>query len=873
MKKFWKRIISFYRTHTFAKLVLTVLIISAAAAGIRYIPVLGVSKNALPEVFAGSRAAASEELGKDAGEVLAAGSGSKELYIDTKTMNLRVTDTKSGQEWNALVPNAQGAPEQSLISLTALGDDNNLYEYTSYEYCTALSSYRIFRIENGVRIEMTIGEGESVNFFEYYPLKMPVDRYENFFLKGLEEKAASGDLDEAKAAKYIQTLGLIYRKNTAENCYSVANNGTPPASAAKQLIEAARLLNYTTEMLLEDSEAFGLTVTFKEPASFFLILEAVLENGEFVVRVPADQMKSANDFYTIQNVKVMPNFGASPADAGDGYILVPDGAGALFEFNTYSAAVPDYIRPVYDNDFYTDYYFMPEYGQELTMPIFGMTYGKDEKATHGFLTVIENGAHTAYVNTKLAGTGKESGSAYNKAYASFDVTQYTKVKVYGPYSEQAATYLSETEPVRAEFTLRYLLFSENVTYYKMAAAYREYLKERWGTDGIQPEKPGLYLDFIGTLTLKKHFLGIPYDSEYSMTTYEELLSVLKAERSKNPVAEYSGFFNGGLANRLMNRADPTGANGDREEWMRLDEYVKSEGLKLYYEAPISGVWDSGNGFYPKLHAVHDYSDRPAQLYRYFEPLGILDGYAYESDNTMFRYNLSPFYLKGIADKFLQDADDYDGLAIPDLANAVFTDYKYNRQAGPYEAAAAAEETLSLLASKKDLTLKNPNMDLVRYGGIATDISRKSSEYKTFYTTIPFRQLVLNGLTACTTKDVNMSSESADYYILQAVELGVTPKFTLTAGSVDVLKDGPYSWLYSTEYETLKETIDRVYGAVEAAFDVIGTARISNHTILGENVFCTEYENGARVITNYNLTEAEADGQKIGALSYVLTAGK
>lgn len=873
MKKLMNRIISIYRTHTIAKLALTILILAAAAVGIWYIPVAGIKKSALPETAAGIRAQAQGEIAAGQGEVLAADTGSKKLYVNTETMNLRVTDSATGREWNALPASAQSAAEQSLISLTALGDDNNLYEYTSYEYCTALSTYRMQKIEGGVRIEMTIGEGESVSFYEYYPSKMPIERFEEFFLKGLDEKQDSGEIDEAKAAKYKQTLNLIYRKNTTENCYAVANNGTPPASATKQLIETARLLGYTTEMLLADSEAYGLTVTFKEPASFSLVLEAVLDGEDFVVRVPADQMASANDFYTIQNIKVLPNFGAAQADAGDGYILVPDGAGALFEFNTYSASVPDYIRPVYDNDFYTDYYFMPEYGEELTMPVFGMTYGRDADSTHGFLAVIESGAQTAYINTKLASAGKESGSPYNKVYSSFDVTQYSKVKVYGPYSSESATYLAKSDPVRAEYALRYLLFPDTVTYYGMAKAYQSYLFGTWDTEGSEPQKPELYLDFVGTLSLRKHFLGIPYDSEYSMTTYPELLSILKEEQRKDIIVEYSGFFNGGLANRLMNRADRTGANGSGSEFTALTEYAQEQGITLYYEAPLTWVYEDGNGFYASRHAVHDYSNQPAQLYRYFEPLGILDGYAYDSDYTRFRYVLSPYYLKGIAENFLKDAKEYGSLAVPDLASGVFPDYKYDRQAGPFEAAAAVEETLQSMAAGKGLSLGNPNMDLARYGRIATDISRKSSEYKTFYTTIPFRQLVLNGLIPYTTTDVNMSSESADYYILQAVELGAYPKFTLTAKSVDVLKDGAFSWLYSTQYSVLKDTMDRVYREVGSAFDEIGAPRIAGHTILAENVFCTEYESGVRVVTNYNLTEVTVDGQKLGALSYLLTPGK
>lgn len=871
MKKFtwYKKLATFYRTHTFLKLLGTVAVVAALLLLIWYIPVAGVKKSKLPTIQQTDAELSGEEISKDAGEVLVAETDEKALYIDTKTMNLRVVDKKTKKEWNSLYLKSSQSTEQSLLTLIALGEDNNLYEYNSFEYCTLLGTYQINRITNGVRIVMQFGEGESTSFYEYFPSKMPIERFEGFFLDGADRLVEEGTLTKEIAEKYKQTIQLIYRKNQAENSYAVANNATPPTSATKQLIEFAKLLGYTTEMLVEDSEAFGLSVTFREPASFELELEAVLDGKDFLVRIPTDRMSTGNSFYTIQNIRVLPNFGATAStDIEDGYILVPDGAGALFKFNSYSSTVPDYIRPVYDNDYYSDYYFMPEYGEELRMPIYGMTYGMDESATHGFLAIIEDGAETSYINVKLAGVGNESGSLYNKVYASFDTVQYSRVKVYGPYSEESATYLTKTDPISMNYTIRYQLFPEQVDYFDMAVSYRNYLTDLWGKQElIYPDKQGLYFDFIGTLSLTKRFLGIPYDSEYSMTTYQELSEILQTEAEKNLILEYSGFFNGGLANELYRHTDLTSANGKKKDLKALRELAEQQNTPLYFEASISTVYEEGNGFYASSHAVHNYSDSPAQIYRYFSPLGIMDGYAY--DYTKYYYLLSPYYLPGIANNFLKDSKDYEKISIPDLAQYVYSDYKYNRGVTPAQAFDVVDQTLDKMAQQKELSLTNPNMESVKYAKVATDISRESSDYKTFDTTIPFRQLVLNGLTIETTENVNMSTKSPDYYVLQAVELAMYPKFTLTAKNVDVLKNGAYSYLYSTEYSKLKQTIDQVYQKVAEAFTQIGSSKIVDHYRLADQVFCTEYESGVSVITNYNLKDVTVNGQTLEALSYRL----
>lgn len=870
--KWFQTIKKLYQSHTIAKLAGTILLIALVGVLIWYIPISMVKKSSLGQLEEAAGQTIERELSKEEGEVLAAESDSKQLYINTKNMNLRIVDKATKKEWNALLKNAAGAKELSLLTVVALGEDNNLYEYNSYEYCTLLNNYQIFQTQKGVEIKLRVGEGESTSFYEYYPSKMPVERFEEFFLGGIKNLIADGTIEESRGSKYEQTLKLIYRKNTTENCYAVANNATPPASATKQLLELAKLLNYTTELLLEDSQTFGLSVNFKEPASFELVVEAFLDGDDFLIQIPTDKMVSNNDFYVIQNIQVLPNFGAvTKAEAEEGYILVPDGSGALFEFNTYNATVPDYSRPFYNNDYYTDYYFMPEYGEELTMPIYGMTYGKDEKATHGFLAIIEQGAETSYINAKLADAASNSGSSSNKVYASFDVTQYHKVKVYGPYSTDSATYLSKTDKMKVNYTVRYQLFPENVTYYKMAEAYRNYLMKIWGIKSkIYAEEQGLYLDFIGSLSLTKRILGIPYDARYSMTTYQELSDILEREQDKKLVIEYSGFFNGGLANKLANRADLVDENGSKKELKALQKQAEAQNIPIFYEASLSTVYDDGNGFFANTHAIHDYSNKPATIYRYFPPLGYMDGTAY--DYTKYYYLLSPYYLSGVVDKFLKEAKEYNTLSIPDLGSYVYSDYKYNRIATAYQAAAAVDENLSKIADQKQVTLANPNMNYIKYSTYATDISRESSNYTTFQTTIPFRQLVLNGLTIAATKNVNMSAKSPEYYILQAVELAMYPKFTLTAKSVDVLKNGAYSYLYSTEYGSLKDTIDKVYQAVTQAYSQIGTMEIKNHYQLTENVFCTEYATGVSVITNYNLEEVTIDGQMIEALSYQINTG-
>ena len=314
------------------------------------IPVWSVKKNQVPET-ASREPLSGEKLSHDAGKVVLAENGGKTLSLNTETLTLEVKDEK-GNVFSTAVKSADSGSERALLVLTYLGEDNNIHEWNSYDQSVAFDSYELYRLENGVRIDMNLNEGESNRFYEYLPRKMSPERYEEMFKGGIEALRDSGELDETKANRYLQTLSLVYKRSVQEECYAVTYTGTPPASAVTQMIEVAGLVGYTQDMLLEDADTFGFSVSFTEPAQFDIVLEVTLEEGELKAHIPSGACVSRNTYYTIQEIDVFPNFGAvTAAQYEEGQILIPDGSGALVDFNSYKADVRDYERPFYNNDY------------------------------------------------------------------------------------------------------------------------------------------------------------------------------------------------------------------------------------------------------------------------------------------------------------------------------------------------------------------------------------------------------------------------------------------------------------------------------------------------------------------------------------------
>nr|WP_297707979.1 DUF5696 domain-containing protein [uncultured Butyrivibrio sp.] len=809
-----------------------------------------------------------EQVDITGSEFVAAEGENTKLYFNPSTMAARVTNAKEGSEWLSYIKGSSQGVDKALLNVSFLGEDNAIYSWDSDTYCAALSSYEVYKIDNGVKIHMDLNQGDSNVFYAYLPKKMSIERFEDVFKKGLEDAKNAGTISADEYTRYTTTLGLVYKRSITEECYAVTYTGNPPTSATKQMIAIANIVGYDSDMLHEDADTFGFALTESQIPEFYINLYLTLEGDELVATVPTSEIETVNDYFKVQNIQVLPNMGAATASQlEEGYFLIPDGCGALMAVNGYVSGVPNYKRAFYDNDYFSDYYYMEEYGEKLSMPVFGVIYGGLGKEKQSFLAIIEDGAQTGYMNTELASTG-EDGATNNKAYASFDTAQYMRVKVYGPYSENTANYLVSTDVMNVNLKVRYQFFGKKKGYYDMAASYRDYLAAKWDRELSYRDENALYLDVYGALDVRDHFLGIPYNKTVSMTGYNELKSILEDLDGYNLSVTYEGAFNGGLNCELNDKADLLSLNGSKKEFKSLMEYAAERGIDISLGITPERIYDKGITYRSNKHSIRDFGNIIATISGYDTAKGVLSG---SVDSAATYYELvSPKYLTGVVNKFVKHADNYGSLYLGTLGNQYYADYKNDNMISPYEAQTVLLENFDSLSNGHELVLSDPFFAYASYGKTLTDISRENSNYTTFTYDIPFKQLVLSGLADITTTQVNMSSKEENYFVLQAAELGVIPKYTVSYENEDVLKNSDYTSLYAVNYAGQKESIERVYEKCGEILEKTGTTQIKNHKTLAEGVFETTYESGAVVRVNYNLYDVTLeDGTTINALDYCI----
>ena len=857
-------------------------LVIAAIALIFYYPAFSLEAADVP-VHACEPALKGDEIPLG-GVVTVAQSGGRTLQIDTDTMILTLTDDATGITWSSAMEGAaaDNLAANALLQITFRGEDNVETVWNTYQNCVAFKDYKLYQLDNGVRIEMDINEGDSKVYLEYLPARFPRDRYENFILPAVDQLLADGTIDEKQHQRYLDMLHQCYRLNPKANeadrlpeyqSYDQFFSGSSPAPSLRDaMIGLTGLIGYTREMLIEDCAVFGLIPTFHEPAQFNLAVELTLDGGDLVARIPTEEITAGNDFYKLQRIALLPNFVALPAAAeNDGFYITPDGSGALMRFNTFVGSMAKYDRPYMDNDYYADYYFQSEYAQELRMPIFGVINGA-EPSTHGMLAIIEEGMETANLHITLGsttGTGKKTAyTGTNAAYVSVDTLEHAKVRINGAYESSSPTYISDSGHIVMDFTVRYRPYAHEVSYFDLAMDYRDYLSARSGVAISAPEGPAAYVEVIGAVTLTDRFIGVPYDNITSMSTYTDVQEIIAA-LPEGSVVQYDGGFNSGVISELNDGARLVKENGTREELDALLSAAAAKGVKLYWQVNLSRVYDNGRTYIPFLHALRDFSNEAAQIYLYTPDTAKFNG-RYDPIRAYTR--VSPRYLPYLADAFLGDLKDQAldiDLAIGDLGHDVFADYRYNAVIDPVQANAIVEGTLDTLHASSALTLNDPSSEVAPMADYIVNVSRTSSDYASFYATIPFRQLALRGLTNVVGQDVNLGSRSLDYYLLQAAELGTGVKYTVTAQNPDLFKTSHFEAIYAADWNEWKDEIILAAEKCRELSALIGGQQITDHVMLSENVFQTTYENGVVFITNYTAMPYESASGVVEAGTYLL----
>ena len=134
-----------------------------------------------------------------------------------------------------------------------------------------------------------------------------------------------------------------------------------------------------------------------------------------------------------------------------------------------------------------------------------------------------------------------------------------------------------------------------------------------------------------------------------------------------------------------------------------------------------------------------------------------------------------------------------------------------------------------------------------------------------YETIPFVQMLLHGIVDYSGKAINLADDPQTQ-MLRSIEYGACPSYTWSYEALEAKEGAEKAPLVNYE-DSLADAAAYYKEANQALADLRG-ARMTKHSMVQENVYCTEYDSSSLVYVNYGETEATVNGVTIPARSFL-----
>ena len=438
------------------------------------------------------------------------------LLYDNKSYNLSIKMKNSGYEFSSVpaedviskIQNDEYLNNiRSQILLEYMDDSKTVSMLNSYSNSAALGQIKAYKIENGIRLVYTIGSSDTRSIV---PEIITKDEFDDVLSKIKDERLKERLKSSYKLLDYQQILSNSkfeadeiakkYSKVVTANLYELRSTTGIKNMALFETEFKAQ--GYTLDKLNQIYKDIGYNLQLDEGAVFVIPVDYRIENDALVAHIYMDEIKEPENA-SLTSITVLPQLGASQK-ADDGYFLVPDGSGAIINFN-YADTIRYYKTKIYGPDEAVKQSEETSKTQMAYLPCYGIHDG-----SVGMFSVITMGDAISSLTANTASNGYPINSIHNTfALRTVDFLSY------GNKSTESGTNVISKKLADSDLEQRfYFLGSNKNTYSDMAKLYREYLigegvLSNKKIDAVQP----FVCDLIGYYTQKKTMIGIPYNKK------------------------------------------------------------------------------------------------------------------------------------------------------------------------------------------------------------------------------------------------------------------------------------------------------------------------------------------------------------------------
>jgi hypothetical protein len=569
--------------------------------------------------------------------------------------------------------------------------------------------------------------------------------------------------------------------------------------------------------------------------------------------------------FRIVTLEVLPLFGAARVGQR-GYIMVPDGAGAIVDFKSeYPQYRQRYSAQIYGPDAASN---LLTFGggrrsasavTRPTMPLWGVKH--EDGAYAGIVT---KGEFQANINAYLAGYIMNA----NRGSAEFIYRRQASIP------RRRSVFVNKIEELRlpGDRQVRYVLLSgDDATYAGMARAYRDFLIMVKGVQPItQPVRPLLDL-FMGITRLTSF-----REDFVPTTTFDQALTIIRQFIDKG-VKDFDvhliGWGDDGYRGRWPRRYPAESELGGNDGLKKLIEASKKLGVNIILEDDyMFGYTFSSGGIIGQIPGLRNIWPNWSYGFnsRWDTVRGVNKLPVFEGSGGI--YLLNPIiarnnYLE--RDLPTHKSMGASGVNLRQMGAMVMSD---TNDRYPLSRAEVAETWMKMADREREVLggaiVSGPNAYVIGrtdrvYDAPVLSLDAFGDE------TVPVYHIATQGLVVRHTIRANLRNDPKTELLLQ-YEWGLQPVYQLTwAPSSDLIRT-TYNILYSSQVDDWIEPATQEYKFMRETFGFLENQMISNHEILSRNFNRVTYADGTRLYVNYNPEPRRTpEGAEVRGYGYAL----
>ena len=550
------------------------------------------------------------------------------------------------------------------------------------------------------------------------------------------------------------TLNLMRLKSMiAIEYYDKSTDSLVEANSAADSVNAGGLSikkGKNSATFIFDFSEIGITIPVEIIAQ---------NNGSLKTLIDVEKIQETGK-YKLFTITLLPYFLAENTKES-GFIFLPDGSGAVMNFNNEKLNYAQYSTPVYGGD----YGEIPDEkivnAQRITMPVFGISSGKN-----GIFTVISKGAAQSTISATTSGID----SCYNAVCNSFEIRSTTTYSLdQGWQGKKVFNVFQETKPTVKKLENTYYFLNEsNNDLGGMAGIYREYLIEN-GLKSSKNTEPRVYVDYLGAVMQKKAVLGFPASVKTVITNFEEAQKITQSLIDKNIdnlAIRYFNWDTESITGNIVNSAKPDKKLGGKNGFKKLEDYLEKNHIEFYPDVNPTKYSKNSIPFSQFTFATRNLNKEVNKYYPYK-----LNLYTKDKERTPY-YLLSLTKIEKTFEKFLKSYKKLgtNGMSLSGITSYVTADYNSkNKIFGVSDGEKIYSDIIGKASKERNLLLDDANMSSAIYAEHIVNV-KSDSGYDMLDYGVPFYQMALAGLVNLAGEPINLATDTKDAF-LQAIESG------------------------------------------------------------------------------------------------------